>query len=92
VLKGMVVYNGGHYMTYIRNLKTKIAFVIDARKEYTEMLQINGELSKDTEWTLYNDCTVSSVTGNWKEIVRACLSSRCQPTVLMYEKLGEDDH
>ena len=24
IFKGMVVYNGGHYMTYIRNIKSKL--------------------------------------------------------------------
>ena len=66
VFKGMVVYNGGHYMTYIRNLKTKLAFVIDYKEMDKEIYKIRRELSEETEWTLHNDCEVSSVTGNWK--------------------------
>lgn len=29
MLKGIVVYTGAHYMTYIRKIKSKMAYVID---------------------------------------------------------------
>jgi hypothetical protein len=37
---------------------------------------MNAEVSEDTEWTLFNDKYVSTVRGNWKDIVRDCVASR----------------
>ena len=52
---------------------------------------MNAEVSEDTEWTLFNDKYVSTVRGNWKDIVRDCVASRYQPTVLLYEQFSEED-
>lgn len=92
IFKGMVVYNGGHYMTYIRNMKSKLVFAIDPLNMEREISRINGEICEETEWTLHNDCNVSNVSGNWKQIVQDCIQSRCQPTLLLYEKFSMDDN
>ena len=49
------------------------------------------EVRPDTEWTLFDDSKVLSVTGHWKDIVSDCVTAKIQPTVLLYEKLTEDD-
>jgi len=42
LFKAMVVYNGGHYMTYVRNVKSKLVFVIDPDKMDRELNIINS--------------------------------------------------
>jgi len=53
--------------------------------------QIDRELTKQTEWTLFDDRNVQHIAGNWKEIVNDCVTSRHQPTVILYEKFDEED-
>jgi len=48
-------------------------------------------VTKDTEWTLFDDAVVESM-GEWFNVIKYCMDARCQPTVLFFEKLdpGEE--
>ena len=66
--------------------------MIDPSNADQEISQINTEISPETEWTLHNDSEVSNVTGNWHQIVQDCIQSRCQPTIILYEKFSIEDN
>jgi len=52
---------------------------------------MESELRHDTEWSLIDDGVLSYKPGNWKDVVRECVSAGVQPTILLYEYLTEDD-
>ena len=88
ILKGVVTFSGSHYQAYIRNLKTKVKFYA----EHREMRHINKEEGLfHNEWAVFDDGVVSHVSQHWKGIVEDCVSGKSQPTILLYEKICNDD-
>lgn len=47
-------------------------------------------MTTDTEWTLFDDANVDSM-GEWFNVVKYCMTARCQPTVLFFERLDPDE-
>ena len=45
----------------------------------------------NNEWSVFDDSVVNHMPGNWKNIVEDCVSSKSQPTILLYEKLTQED-
>jgi hypothetical protein len=75
ILKGMVCFNGGHYVTYIHNILSKLDYVLDPINSNACFQQVNRELRPDTEWTLLDDRHVIQKAGGWKEILTECIIS-----------------
>jgi len=89
ILKGVVTFSGSHYMVYLRNLKTKGAFLAETERELEKLRTEEG--LPHNEWSVFDDANVKHMSGHWKNIVEDCVSSKSQPTILLYEKLtGED--
>ena len=47
-------------------------------------------MTPETEWTLFDDANVDSM-GIWFNVIKYCLSVRCYPTILFFEKIDQDD-
>jgi len=69
----MISFSGAHYVSYVRNLKTKVQFVAESQKDLSRM---EKEVRPETEWTLFDDSKVLSVTGHWKDIVSDCVTAK----------------
>jgi len=48
------------------------------------------EITRDTEWTLFDDYLIES-KGTWIDLVKHCVEHRVYPTVLMFEKLDSEE-
>ena len=72
-------------------MKTKLDYALDPSDAREDYLKVDRELSVETEWTLFDDSQVIQKPGGWKEIVSDCIAQGFQPTVLLYEKINEDD-
>ena len=90
-LKSIVCFNGGHYVTFVHNIKTKLDYVLDPSDAAADFRKVDRQLKPDTEWTLFDDSQVIQKPGGWKEIITDCVAQGFQPTVLLYEMILEDD-
>ena len=52
---------------------------------------MDEEAKPESEWVQYNDDYLKHMRENWKGIINDCVEIQAYPTVLLYEKLGEND-
>jgi hypothetical protein len=55
---------------------TKLDYVVDPTNMRGDYDQIEKEVRKNTEWSMFDDNKIYSITGNWKEIVTDCINAR----------------
>jgi hypothetical protein len=55
---------------------TKLDYVVDPTNMRGDYDQIEKEVKKNTEWSMFDDNKIYSITGNWKEIVTDCVNAR----------------
>jgi hypothetical protein len=55
---------------------TKLDYVVDPTNMRGDYDQIEKEVRKNTEWSMFDDNKIYSITGNWKEIVTDCVNAR----------------
>ena len=55
MFRGIVMYTGAHYVTYIRTIKSKMDYILDMSNPRADLDQIDRESTPELEWTLFDD-------------------------------------
>ena len=94
VFRGMICYSeGGHYMAFFRRIFLKLAYVvgIDSPDFQKECSRLEDDLNATNEWVSYSDDQLKYVTDNWPAVIERCIEQSIYPTVLLYEKLHDEE-
>ena len=69
-LRGLITYQSGHYFSYQRKIFIKYDFLdVNYQTLREDLAQMEGEVSDETEWQLYNDEEVRSVPDSWFGVI-----------------------
>jgi len=82
---------GAHYLAFFRRMVIKFDYLpLDPNRIRDDLLAMQKEVTKSTEWTLFDDANLRSI-GNWKQVVEHCCELRIYPTAILYEKLDQNE-
>ena len=63
---------------------------IDHNNVELSQTKLKGEVSPETEWSIYDDHVVDH-KGSWWNVVNQCVDLMTYPTILFYEKLDQKE-